>query len=140
ALVAAEIVNASLGVIATVAFIALVGKLSQGDRLAALCAAVVVLLQPGLAGDRPSVIRDNGYLAFFLVTLYLVARDQLTPSLRGKMAIAAAIVISGLFRIEGFALAAIVPFYYLLQQPGGLRRPAVLIGIAAACVVLVPAA
>jgi hypothetical protein len=140
ALIAAEIVNAGLAVIATVAFIALVGKLSHGDRLVALCAAVVILLQPGLAGDRPSVIRDNGYLAFFLVALYLVARDQLTPSLRGKLAIGAAIVISGLFRIEGFALAALVPFYYLMRQPGGLKRPVVLISIVAACVVLVPAA
>jgi len=140
ALLAAEIVNACLGVIATVAFIALVGKLSHGDRLAALCAAAIILLQPNLAGDRPSVIRDNGYLAFFLVTLYLVACDQLAPSLRRKLAIGAAIVICGLFRIEGFALAALVPFYYLLQQPGGLKRPAVLIGIVAACLVLVPAA
>jgi hypothetical protein len=140
ALVAAEIINACLAVVATVAFIALIGKLSHGDRLAALCAAVVILLQPGLVSDRPSVIRDNGYLAFFLVTLYLVARDELAPSLRGKLAIGAAIVISGLFRIEGFALAALVPFYYLLQRPGGLKRPVALIGIVAACLVLVPAA
>jgi hypothetical protein len=140
ALVAAEIVNACLAVITVVAFVALVARLSNGDRLTALCAAFIILLQPHLAGDRPSIIRDNGYLAFFVVTLYLVARDQLAPGIRTKLAIAASIVISGLFRIEGFALAALVPFYYLLRQPGVWRRPALLISIVVACLALVPAA
>jgi len=140
ALVAAEIVNACLALIATVAFVALVAKLSNGDRLTALCAAFIILLQPHLAGDRPSVIRDNGYLAFFVVTLYLVARDQLAPSVRTRFAIAASILVSGLFRIEGFALAALVPFYYLVRQPGVWRRPSLLIGIVIACLALVPAA
>jgi hypothetical protein len=140
ALVAAEIVNACLAAITVVAFVALVTKLSNGDRLTALCAAFIILLQPHLAGDRPSVIRDNGYLAFFVVTLYLVARDQLAPSLKTRLAIAASIVISGLFRIEGFALAALVPFYYLLRQPGVWKRPSLLIGIVVACLALVPAA
>jgi hypothetical protein len=140
ALVAAEIVNACLAVITTIAFVALVAELSNGDRLTALCAAFIILLQPHLAGDRPSIIRDNGYLAFFVVTLYLVARDQLAPSVRTKVAIAASIVISGLFRIEGFALAALVPFYYLLRQPGVWRRPALLVSIVVACLALVPAA
>src|SRR5262249_42035397 len=79
AFVAAEILNALLAAVATVAFIALVGRLSNGDRLTVICAAFVILLQPHLAGDRPSVIRDNGYLAFFVVSLYLVARDQVAP-------------------------------------------------------------
>ena len=140
ALVAAEILNAILAAIATVAFIALVGRLSNGDRLTALCAAFVVLLQPHLASDRPSIIRDNGYLAFFVVSLYLVARDQLTPAIKTKIAIAAAIVISGLFRIEGFALAALVSFYYLLQRPDAWKRPSLLAGIVVACLALVPAA
>lgn len=140
ALVAAEIVNALVAVIATVAFIALVGRLSNGDRAAALCAAFVILLQPHLAGDRPSVIRDTGYLAFFIVTLYFVARDQLAPGNRTKLAIAAGILISGLFRIEGFVLAALVPFYYLLRQPGSWRRPSLLAGIVVACMALLPAA
>ncbi len=140
ALAAAEIVNALLAAITTVAFVALVGRLSNGDRLTALCAAFVILLQPHLAGDRPSVIRDNGYLAFFVVSLYLVARDQLAPGIRTKIAIAAAIVVSGLFRIEGFVLAALVPLYYLLQRPGAWKRPSLLAGVVIACVALVPAA
>ncbi len=140
AFVAAEILNAIFAAIATVAFIALVGRLSNGDRLAALCAAFVILLQPHLAGDRPSIVRDNGYLAFFVVSLYLVARDQLTPGIRTKIAIAAAIVVSGLFRIEGFVLAALVPFYYLLQRPNAWKRPSLLAGIVVACLALIPAA
>ncbi len=140
AFVAAEIVNACLAASTTVAFVALVAKLSNADRLTALCAAFVILLQPHLASDRPSIIRDNGYLAFFVTTLYLVARDQLAPSIKTRLAIAASIVISGLFRIEGLALAALVPFYYWLRQPGVWKRPALPIGIVVACLALVPAA
>jgi hypothetical protein len=140
AFVAAEILNAILAAVATVAFIALVGRLSNSDRLTALCAAFVILLQPHLAGDRPSVIRDNGYLAFFVLSLYLVARDQVAPDIRTKLAIAAVIVVSGLFRIEGFALAALVPFYYVLRQPGDWKKPSLIVGIVVACLALVPAA
>ncbi len=140
AIVAAELVNAGLAAVTTVAFIALAAKLSNGDRLTALCAAFIILLQPHLAGDRPSIIRDNGYLAFFVVTLFLVARDQLAPGVKTRLAIAASILIGGLFRIEGFALAALVPFYYLVRQPGFWKRPALLIGIVIACVALIPAA
>lgn len=140
AFVAAEILNAIQAAVATVAFVALVGRLSNGDRLTALCAAFVILLQPHLASDRPSVIRDNGYLAFFVVSLYLVARDQVAPRVKTKLALAAAVVISGLFRIEGFVLAALVPFYYLLQRPGAWKKPSLLAGIVIACLALVPAA
>jgi hypothetical protein len=140
AFVAAEILNAILAAVATVAFIALVGRLSNGDRLTTLCAVFVILLQPQLASDRPSVIRDNGYLAFFIVSLYLVARDQVAPGVKTKLALAAAVVISGLFRIEGFVLAALVPFYYLLQRPGAWKKPSLLAGIVVACLALVPAA
>jgi hypothetical protein len=140
ALVAAEIVNALLTAVGTVAFIALVGRLSNGDRAAALCAAFVILLQPHLAGDRASIIRDNGYLAFFVVTLYLVARDQVAPDIKTRLAIAASILIGGLFRIEGFVLAVLVPLYYLLQRPGDGRRPLLIAAIVVACLALVPAA
>lgn len=138
ALAAAEVVNAILATITTVAFVALVDRLSDRDRLTVLCAAFVILLQPHLVSDRPSIIRDNGYLAFFMVSLYLVARDQLKPDIKIKLAIATAIVISGLFRIEGFALAALIPSYYLLRT-GVWTRPSLLITIAAASLALVPA-
>jgi len=140
AFAAAEIVNVCLGIVTTVAFVALVGRLSNGDRLTALCAAFVILLQPQLAGDRPSIVRDNGYLAFLVLSLYLIARDLEAPSIRGKLSIAVTIVISGLFRIEGFAIAALALFYYPLQQPGGWKKPSLLIGIVVACLALVPAA
>ncbi len=137
AFVAAQIVNASFSVIATLAFIGLVGQLSR-DRLVVLCAATVIVLQPLLVAFRPSIIRDNCYLACFVLTLYLVARDNSTPRVWTKLAIAASVLAAGLFRIEGFYLAALVPIYIIAQRSAGWRRPSVVVAIVAAGVLVVP--
>jgi hypothetical protein len=138
AFLAAQLVNALFGLIATVAFIALVSRLANGDRLIVLCAAAVILLQPHLTELRPSIVRDNGYFAFLILTLYLVARDGAVPSRATKLAIGAAIVAAGLFRIEGFFLAALVPIYYIVRRPGNWRWPAAIFAMVAACLMLLP--
>jgi len=138
ALLAAQIVNAVFTVVTTVAFIALVSRLADGDRLVVLCAAIVILLQPNLTETRPTIVRDNGYFAFFVLSLYLVACDVASPSRATKAGIGAAIVAAGLFRIEGFLLAALVPIYYLVRQPGNWRRPSTILAIVAACLMLIP--
>jgi hypothetical protein len=138
ALVAAQIVNASLTVLTTVAFIALANRLANGDRLVMLCAAIVILLQPDLTELRPTIVRDNGYFAFLFLSLYLVACDIASPRARTKLGIAVAIVAAGLFRIEGFVLSALVPLYYVLRQPGKWRQPSTILGIMAACLLLIP--
>ncbi len=137
ALLAAQVVNASFSVVTTLAFIGLVGQLSR-DRLVMLCAAIVIVLQPLLVAFRPSIIRDNCYLAFFVLTLYLVARDSAAPRLWTKLAIAASVLTAGLFRIEGFALAALVPIYFIARSSKGWRRPSVIIAIVLAGLLAVP--
>jgi hypothetical protein len=132
AFLAAQIVNALFAAVTTVTFIALVGRLANGHRLVVLCAAIVILLQPDLVQDRPSIIRDNGYLAFLILTLYLVARDVAFPSRATKLTIGFAIVAAGLFRIEGFFLAALVPIYYVVRRPGNWHRPSAILATIAA--------
>ena len=138
ALLAAQIVNAVFAVVTTVAFIGLVSRLANGDRLVVLCAAIVILLQPHLTSMRPAIIRDHGYFAFFVLSLYLVDRDVASPSRATKVGIGAAIVAAGLFRIEGFLLAALVPIFYTVREPGNWRRPSTILAIIAACLLLVP--
>jgi hypothetical protein len=138
AFLAAQIVNAAFAVVTTIAFIGLASRLANGDRLVVLCAAIVILLQPHLLELRPSIVRDNGYVAFFVLTLYLVARDVASPSRLTKLAIGAAIVAAGLFRIEGFLLAALVLIYYLARQSGNWKRPWAVLVIIAAGLILLP--
>jgi hypothetical protein len=138
AFLAAQIVNALFAVITTVAFIGLVSRLANGDRLVAYCAAIIILLQPHLVEIRPSIVRDNGYLAFFVVTLYLVARDIASPSRGAKFAIGAANVAAALFRIEGFFLGALVLIYYAAREPGTWRRSGAILVIIAVGLMVIP--
>ena len=121
----------------TLAFIGLVKQLS-GDRLVARCSAIVVVLQPMLAGFGPSIIRDNGYLACFVVTLFLVARESANPRAWTKLAIGASVAAASLFRIEGFFLAALVLIYFVARSSAGWRRPSVIIAVVLAGLLLVP--
>ena len=132
ALIAAQIANALFALIATVAFMGLASRLANRERLVVVCAAIVILLQPQLAKLRPDIIRDNGYFAFLLVTLYLVACDIALPRLAMKVAIAAAIVVAGLFRIEGFFLGFLVLVYYLTRLRVNWSRSSVMLAIIAA--------
>ena len=132
ALLAAQFANALFALITTVAFMGLASRLANRDRLVVMCAAVVILLQPQLVQLRPVIIRDNGYFAFLLVTLYLVACDVALPRLATKIAIAAAIVVTGLFRIEGFFLAALVLIYYSARLHVNWSRFSLMFAIIAA--------
>jgi len=138
AFIAAQIVNALLGVVTTVSFIGLLHHLANGDRLVVLCAAIVILLQPHLSELRASIVRDNGYDAFFILTLYLVARDLATPRLGTKFGIGLAIAAAGVFRIEGFALIVLVPLYYLLRHREYWARPSTILAIIVGCLLIIP--
>ena len=135
---AAQVVNAFFSAVTTLAFIALVGRLSN-DRLVVICAAIVIVLQPSLTSFRPSIIRDNCYLACFVLTLYFVCRDLLVPRLWTKLAIGGAIFLAGLFRIEGFFLAALVLIYYVALRQSVWKNPWVIIIVIGVGLLSIPA-
>ncbi len=97
----AHALNAVLTALAVVAFTALVRELG-GDRKTVIAAAIVVLLYPGLNEYRSFVIRDAGYLGFYLLALLLFVREMKTPSLARRVGWVAAMLVASLFRIEGF--------------------------------------
>lgn len=134
ALIAAQIVNALFDCATAVIFIALVRRLAfdGSTRSIAGWAAFIIILHPKLAVLRPSVVRDHGYCAFFLLTLYLVVRDHRLPRGWIKPAIACSIIAAALFRLEALLLAIVVPAYYLVADTSDARRrllvvPAVLL-------------
>jgi hypothetical protein len=100
---AAHVLNALLVVLAVVSFITLVQMLG-GDRKTLTAAAAVVLLYPGLNEFRSYVIRDFGYVAFYLLALVFYFKTLNTTDWRLHAAWFTAAVIASLFRIEGFAL------------------------------------
>jgi len=138
ALAAALALNAVFAVVTTLAFIGLVQRLADADRTVVACAALVILLQPQLTQLRTTIVRDNGYLAFFVLSLYWVAADLAAPRRCAKLAIACSILAAGLFRIEGFFLAVWIPAFYVTRQPGGWRRPPVLAAALAVVLLAMP--
>lgn len=145
ALACAMAVNAVFAVVTTLAFIGLARRLAQlggfdaaGTGWVAAGAAIVILTQPQLTQLRSTIVRDNGYEAFFVLALYWVATDQVAPAWRAKLACALSILLAGLFRIEGFFLAAWVPAYAITRQPGGWKRPPVIAAAALAVLLAVP--
>ena len=100
---AAHLLDALLLVLIVTSFITLV-QILGGDRKTLVAAAAVILLYPGLNEYRSFVIRDFGYLGFYLLSLVFYFKTLNTDRWRLHAAWFASAIIAALFRIEGFAL------------------------------------
>jgi 4-amino-4-deoxy-L-arabinose transferase-like glycosyltransferase len=138
--VAANLVNMLLDCVTVICFVALVRRLGgEGGRSIMLWAGLFILLHPKVMQLRPVIVRDHGFLAFFLLTLYLVARDQAAPKRWIKPAIVGAIGGAALFRLEALFLLLLVPAFYSFTAMGASRRRWVVIAVVVvACLLLVP--
>lgn len=116
ALLSAQIVNALFTLVTTLTFIALAAEFSNRDRAAVTIATVFIVLQPQLMQLRPWIIRDHGYIAMFMLAVYLAVTDNERPSAWRKLALAAALAGATLFRVEGLYLALLVAGYYVLKR------------------------
>jgi hypothetical protein len=122
--VAAQVVNALFDCATAVIFIALVRQLAADVSIRSIAgwAAFIIVLHPKLAVLRAAVVRDHGYYAFVLLTLYLVVRDHQHPRSWIKPAIVCSIVVAALFRLEALLLALVVPAFYLVADTSAARR------------------
>lgn len=125
AFLAAQLVNAALTAATSLGLTALVDRLSHGNRTTVVGAAILVLFHSQLIELRPIVIRDHGFLTFFVLSLYLTARAAEDGGWRIKAALVLSIILCGLFRIEGFTLLLLVPAFAVFARqetaPGRLR-------------------
>lgn len=113
--ISAHLLNTALFVLMVVGFIAAVAELG-GDRRAVVFAALVILLLPGLNKYRSYVIRDTGYLAFYIWSLVFLFRYW--QNLKGKAVWAWLVctVTAFLFRIEGAAFLLLMPAIMLAYR------------------------
>jgi len=116
AFVAAQIVNALFTAVTTVTLIALASEFSNRDRAVVTFATIFIVFQPQLMELRSWIIRDHGYLALFLVSIYLAVVDNERPSIWRKLALIATLAGATLFRAEGLYLAVLVVGYYALKR------------------------
>jgi len=117
---AAYILNAVLAAVLVAGFLSVVFELG-GNRTTLIFAALLILAFPTLNKYRSFIIRDIGYLAFYLWSLsylfkYWKVRNNL--SLLGWFL---CVTITSLFRVEGIAILAAVPVIVFSLTQSGTR-------------------
>ncbi|MDH3689876.1 MAG: hypothetical protein OEU36_10400, partial [Gammaproteobacteria bacterium] len=112
---AAYVVNAMLATLIVVAFMALVLELG-GDRRTLIAAALVILFYPEINQYRSFIIRDFGYLAFYLISLLLFIRHYRCPSKLLAVSWFVSMLVATLFRVEGVIFLLYFPLLQYLNR------------------------
>ncbi|MEM7233590.1 MAG: hypothetical protein AAF517_15550 [Planctomycetota bacterium] len=118
---AAHLLDAVCNALMVFAFIS-IAKWASEDRRVHLLAAFFIVAFPEFNEDRSSLLRDHGFLAFYLLSI----RAFLSFESGGRWSSAALwgafMLVAALFRIEGFALWAMVPFVVLFDRRRGFWK------------------
>ncbi len=107
---AAYLLNTLLVTSACLAFVAIVNELSRYDRKTVLIAAIVILAFPSITKYRAFIIRDFGYLSFYLWSLYFIFQFCQSSSKKHLLAWLTTSILSCLFRFEGMIFLLVAPY------------------------------
>src|SRR5579883_222646 len=117
----AYFLNALFSLLSVTAFILIVKELGGSKRVLWL-SALVILLNHEFISMREYIIRDHGFWAFYLASLYLLLRYFREPGLNLALAWSACLLIATLFRIEGAVFLLSLPFVSLLDFRVSFRQ------------------
>jgi len=120
--VSAHILNTLLATSLSLAFIAIVGELSDNDITTLLIAAFVILLFPSITKYRAYIIRDFGYLSFYLWSLFFIFRFCRSSNKNDLIGWFFSSAASCIFRFEGIILILVVPYFLFVFSNTGLRH------------------
>lgn len=118
---AAHFVNAGLAAILVIAFLGLVYELGA-DKKTIIAAATVILLYPTVNELRSELIRDIGYVAFYLYSITFLLRYFKNCKKRDLYGWLVCTFLSILFRIEGVALLFAWPLVKFFLMEKGQNR------------------
>ena len=108
----AYLFNGVMHAMAMLGFLACVHALG-GNKKTLLIAALLILFFPSFNKYRSFIIRDAGFIAFYLWSLYHLFIAVKTEQIYRYITAFILIFIATLFRIEAIALLTIVPLYLL---------------------------
>jgi len=112
--VSAYALDAVFTVITVSSFILLVRQLG-GNRRVLWLAAIVILLAHEFNSIRQYIIRDHGFLAFYLLSLLFMLRYVSTLFWGHALAWSLSLLVATLFRIEGAVFLVILPWTIWFQ-------------------------
>ncbi len=107
--IAAYLLNGLLSLISVITFIKIIEKLGGNQRVMWL-AALVILFAHQFNVLRDNIIRDHGFWAFYLVSIYLLLEYFHRPRLNMALLWNASLLLATLFRIEGAIFLFTMPF------------------------------
>ncbi|MDX1901839.1 MAG: phospholipid carrier-dependent glycosyltransferase [Gammaproteobacteria bacterium] len=106
-------------------FIGIVRQLTSDHRIQWL-AVLVILISHEFNAIRSDIIRDHGFWAFYLISMYLFLRyislEQNRKRIFTALSLGASLIIAGLFRVEGFVFLMLVPFTVLVLPESFFQR------------------
>ncbi len=133
---AAFLLNTALATSLTLAFVCIVGELSNNNRRVILIAMLVILFFPSITKYRSFIIRDFGYLSCYLWSLYFIFRFCSSLDKRHLIGWLVFAALSCLFRFEGIAFLLLAPYFLILFTATKIpHRRLVLIALSATLVI-----
>lgn len=107
--ISAALLNASLSLVSVITFISIV-KLLGGNKRVLWLAALVILFDHQFNILRDDVIRDHGFWAFYLISIYLLLKYFREPTWFTALLWGMSLALATLFRIEGAIFLLGMPF------------------------------
>ena len=114
----AYVLNTLLVCITVVAFI-LIAKEVENNNVFMIISAIVILVYPVLNDYRSFVIREHGYLGFYLLSIYFFILFIRNKDWRFALLWSVSMVIAALFRLEGIIFLLLMPLVLFLEKTEG---------------------
>lgn len=117
----AYIINLALITIIVTAFILILRQLGA-NQTTQLLGAILILLYPNIGHTKTLIIRDFGYWAFYLLSLWQLLRFAKQPNWLTVLFWNVSMLLATLFRIEGLIFWCLAPCALLLQTHFSLSQ------------------
>ena len=114
--VAGYVLNTVFFTLATIFFVLTVHAFGGTSRRILTIAALVAVLHPSFNEYRAYIMRDAGYLAFYLFALFCLARHSTMPSRATVFGTIVALMLASLFRIEGVVFLLATPLLFVVTR------------------------
>lgn len=119
--IAAHIIDGFFTLVSVLTFIAIVEEM--GASYGVLCfAAVTILLAHDFNSVREYIVRDHGFYAFYLGSIFALLRYMSEPTWLKAFLWSASILLATLFRIEGAVFFLFVPLMQLFMGRRSLSQ------------------
>lgn len=120
-LYSAYLIDGLFTLLSVLMFIAIVQQLG-GSRRVLWLAAAIILFSHEFISVRQYIIRDHGFWAFYLTSMFFMIRYVQQTSWFNALAWGAALCLATLFRIEGAIFFVVLPFSaFFLDKSFGQR-------------------